>query len=99
VHHSGFAGGAATRLATSHSEQPAPQVKYDEDIVFPINVFVGTKDYVQAKGTLVGDWIAYKNNAYSILSVPDECLVRHPQVVRINREFTETFGYIPSEAV
>jgi hypothetical protein len=49
--------------------------RYDEDIVFPIKTFVGTKAYVAAKGTLSADWIAYKNNTYSILCLPEECIV------------------------
>ncbi|WP_316229010.1 hypothetical protein [Bradyrhizobium sp. SZCCHNR1070] len=47
----------------------------DQDIVFPVKSFVGTKAYVGAKGTLVADWIAYKNNTYSIMCVPEECTV------------------------
>jgi hypothetical protein len=52
-----------------------PDVKPDENIVFPIKVFSGTKAYVAAKGTLVADWMAWKNNTYSILCVPEECIV------------------------
>lgn len=37
--------------------------------------FIGTKAFVAAKGTLTADWIGYKNNTYSILCVPDECIV------------------------
>lgn len=50
-----FAGGAATRLAMPQFERPAPQGRYDEDIVFPMKVFVGTKAYPAAKGTLSGE--------------------------------------------
>jgi hypothetical protein len=52
-----------------------PAGKYDETIVFPSKVFVGTKAYVAAKGTIAADWVAYKNNTYSILCLPDECIV------------------------
>jgi hypothetical protein len=41
--------------------QPTPS---DEDIVFTIKVFSGTKAYVAAKGTLTADWMAYKNNIH-----------------------------------
>jgi hypothetical protein len=51
----------------------------DEDIVFPTKTFVAAKAWVAAKGTLVGDWITYKNNTYSILCVPDECIVANLQ--------------------
>ena len=51
------------------------QERHDEDIVFPIKTFVGTKAFVGAKGTLSADWIAYKNNTYSILCLPEECIV------------------------
>lgn len=55
-----------------------------DDIVFPIKTFVGTKAYVGAKGTLVADWIAYKNNTVSILCVPDECITA--EVDQIGRQ-------------
>src|SRR5882724_1999196 len=48
---------------------------YDQDIVFPIKTFLSTDAYVAAKGTLTADWIAYKNNTYSILCLPEECIV------------------------
>jgi hypothetical protein len=51
------------------------QERYDEEIVFPIKTFVGTKEYVAAKGTLRGDWIAYKNNTYSFYCDFEECIV------------------------
>ncbi|MGA3302362.1 MAG: hypothetical protein ABSC72_03650 [Methylovirgula sp.] len=47
----------------------------DEDIVFSNKLFVNTKDFVAVEGTLTGDWIAYKNNTYSFLCFPKECLV------------------------
>jgi hypothetical protein len=47
----------------------------DETITFPDKVFVGTKEFVAAKGTMTADWVAYKNNTYSILCVPDQCIV------------------------
>jgi hypothetical protein len=53
----------------------AQQTKPDEDIIFPIKVFSGTKTYVAAKGTLSADWIAFKNNTYSIVCLRDECIV------------------------
>jgi hypothetical protein len=55
--------------------QAAQQTKPDEDIVFPMKIFLGTKDYVAAKGTLTANWIGYKNNTYSILCTPDQCIV------------------------
>ena len=53
------------------SDQP----RADQDIVFPTKLFLGTKAWVAAKGTLSADWMAYKNNTYSILCVPEECIV------------------------
>jgi hypothetical protein len=47
----------------------------DQDIVFPIKVFVGNKKYVAAKGTLSADWMAYKNNTFSFYCDPEECIV------------------------
>jgi hypothetical protein len=55
--------------------QATQQTKPDEDIVFPIKIFVATKAYIATRGTLTADWIAYKNNAYSILCTRDECVV------------------------
>ena len=51
------------------------EVRFDEDIVFPGKSFLSTKAYVAVKGTLVGDWLAHKNNTYSILCIPEECIV------------------------
>jgi hypothetical protein len=48
---------------------------YDQDIVFPIKTFLSTDAFVAAKGTLTGDWLAYKNNTFSILCLPEECIV------------------------
>jgi hypothetical protein len=56
-------------LNASHQERS------DQDIVFPTKLFIGTKAYIAAKGTLSADWMAYKNNTYSILCVPEECVV------------------------
>lgn len=47
----------------------------DQDIVFTNKVFIGTKAFVAAKGTLSADWIGYKNNTYSFFCHPEECLV------------------------
>jgi hypothetical protein len=62
-------------LLTPQFSQNKTEARYDEDIVFPIKTFVSTEAYVAAKGTLVADWIAYKNNTFSILCLPDECIV------------------------
>lgn len=61
-------------LSAPHLTRAEP-VQVAQDIVFPIKIFVGTKAWVSAKGTLSGDWMAYKNNTFSILCVPDECIV------------------------
>ena len=53
------------------SDQP----RADQDIVFPIKVFVGTKKHVGAKGTLSADWMAHKNNTFSFYCDPQECIV------------------------
>jgi hypothetical protein len=55
----------------SQSSQP----RYDPDIVFPPKTFLSTDAWVGVKGTLRADWIAYKNNTFSILCLPQECLV------------------------
>jgi len=54
---------------------PHQGTPYDQTIVFPIKVFVGAKGWVAAKGTMTADWVGYKNNAYSILCLPNECTV------------------------
>ena len=51
------------------------QPRADQDIVFPSKVFVGTKKYVGAKGTLSADWMAHKNNTFSFYCDPQECIV------------------------
>src|SRR5213078_1002537 len=52
-----------------------PVGRYDEDIIFPSNIFLSTEAYVAAKGTMTADWVGYKNNTYSILCLPEECIV------------------------
>ncbi|WP_315742395.1 hypothetical protein [Bradyrhizobium sp. SZCCHNR1075] len=66
---------ALVRLIAPQLQRVSQQERYDQDIVFPIKVFVGTKGYVAAKGTLSADWIAYKNNTYSFYCDPEECIV------------------------
>jgi hypothetical protein len=51
------------------------QTRSDHDIVFATKLFVGTKAFVAARGTLSADWMAYKNNTFSILCTPEECIV------------------------
>jgi hypothetical protein len=51
------------------------QTRADQDILFPIKVFVGTKKYVAAKGTLSADWMAHKNNTFSFYCDHEECIV------------------------
>jgi hypothetical protein len=51
------------------------QTRADQDIVFGTKLFVGTKAWVAAKGTLTADWMAYKNNSFSILCDPEACTV------------------------
>jgi hypothetical protein len=53
----------------------------DEDIVFSRKLFQSTKAYVYVVGTLAGDWIAYKNNTYSILCLPQECIVANTEQI------------------
>ena len=55
--------------------------KYDETIIFPDKVFVSTKNFVAAKGTMTADWVGYKNNTYSILCIPEECIVASVQQI------------------
>jgi hypothetical protein len=68
-------GATTDHLIAPQFQRPAQQVKYDEDIVFPIKVFHGAKEFVAAKGTLSGDWTAYKNNGYAFFCDPKECIV------------------------
>jgi len=58
-------------------EQQSP----DSNIAFPNKEFQNTKAYVFVVGTLTADWIAYKNNTYSILRLPDECLVAYVEQI------------------
>jgi hypothetical protein len=64
-----------TWLVAPQFTQHAQTTRYDEDIVFPIKTFLGTKTFVAAKGTISADWVGYKNNTYSILCFPEECIV------------------------
>jgi hypothetical protein len=59
-------------LQSQRASQPE---RYDQDIVFPIKIFVGTTKYVAAKGTLSADWMAYQNNTFSFYCDPKECIV------------------------
>jgi hypothetical protein len=68
-------------LQTPQFERPAEQVRYDEDIVFPVKTFLGRDRYVAAKGTLTADWIGYKNNTYSFLCIPEECIVANVEQI------------------
>ncbi len=62
-------------LVAPQFQRESQDARADQDIVFPAKLFLGTKAYVAAKGTLSADWIAYKNNTFSILCLPEECLV------------------------
>jgi hypothetical protein len=55
--------------------RPAPTIVSEDDLIFPMKTFFATKDFVGAKGTLTADWVGYKNNTYSILCLPTECIV------------------------
>src|SRR2546426_5055871 len=78
-----FLGGLSLALAAALAWFVVPQflqdrsgqTPYDQDIVFPIKTFLSTDAYVAVKGTLSADWIAYKNNTFSILCLPQECIV------------------------
>jgi hypothetical protein len=63
----------------------AQTTRYDEDIVFPIKIFIGTKAYVAAKGTITADWVGYKNNTYSIFCLRDECIVANVEQIGHNQ--------------
>jgi len=58
-----------------------PRVAPDEDIIFPNKLFMNTKAYLYVAGTLTADWIGYKNNTYSMLCVPEECMVASTQQI------------------
>jgi len=62
---------------THSAEQPRP----DEDIIFANKLFVNTEAFVYVAGTLTGDWIGYKNNTYSVLCVPQECMVAYAEQI------------------
>jgi hypothetical protein len=62
---------------THSAEQPQP----DEDIIFANKLFVNTEAFVYVAGTLTGDWIGYKNNTYSVLCVPQECMVAYAEQI------------------
>jgi hypothetical protein len=66
---------ALVLLIAPKFQETTRQERYDEDIVFPIKVFVSTKNSVAAKGTLSADWMAYKNNTYSFYCDSEECIV------------------------
>lgn len=53
----------------------------DEDIIFSRKIFQSTKAYVYMAGTLTGDWLAHKNNTYSILCLPDQCLIANVEQI------------------
>lgn len=61
-----------TNFVQSHSNETSG----GKEIFFPVKLFVGTKSFVSARGTLSADWIAYKNNTFSILcTAEDGCIV------------------------
>ncbi len=85
-----FFGGTAVILAavlgwlivpqyfqTHSTEQQRP----DEDIIFSNKLFVNTGASVYVAGTLTADWIGYKNNTYSILCIPEECMVAYAEQI------------------
>ena len=51
------------------------RVAADEDIAFSNKLFMNTEAFVYVAGTLTADWIGYKNNTYSILCLPEQCMV------------------------
>jgi hypothetical protein len=53
----------------------------NNNIAFPDREFENTEAYVFVVGTLTGDWIAYKNNTYSILCLPGYCLVAYVEQI------------------
>ena len=70
-----LAGALAWLLLPQFLPYQSAKVRYDEDIVFPVKTFVSSDAWVAVKGTLIADWIGYKNNTFSILCLPDECIV------------------------
>jgi hypothetical protein len=59
-----------------------PQQQFDDhDIAFPMKVFLFGPTEVSVSGTLVDDWLAYKNNTVSIFCVRKEC-----NVVRVEQD-------------
>jgi len=55
--------------------QPNQNMPEDQTITFGDYYFEGTEDHVHALGTLTADWIAYKNNTYTIHCDSEQCLV------------------------
>jgi hypothetical protein len=62
-------------LVAPQFRRVSQEVRADEDIAFPMKLFVGERAFVAAKGTLTADWIAYKNNTFSISCDSTECIV------------------------
>ena len=62
-------------LVAPQFQRTNQQTSADQDIVFGMKLFVGTSAWVAAKGTLTADWLAYKNNTFSILCQPEKCVV------------------------
>ncbi len=45
-------------LVAPQFRRVSQEVRADEDIAFPMKLFVGTRAFVAANGTLTADWIA-----------------------------------------
>src|SRR5580692_11666949 len=71
----GTLAAAVVWLIAPQFQRASQQGRYDQDIVFPMKVSVGTKKYVSAQGTLSADWMAYKNNIFSFYCDQGECIV------------------------
>jgi hypothetical protein len=71
----------ASSFSTLAEDKAPSQPSSELDIVFPNKMFVNTQAYVSVQGTLTADWLAYRNNTYSILCVPNQCLVASVQQI------------------
>lgn len=54
-------------------------------IIFQPKDFYGSAAVIWARGTLIADWLAYKNNTYSIRCTPDRCEVAYVEQIGPNQ--------------
>jgi hypothetical protein len=60
-------------------------VASDTGITFSFNEFLSTAETVTVKGTLIADWLGYKNSEYSIVCSKSECMVASVEQIGPNQ--------------